>query len=217
MIEVSAKTVPTGGAWVWLSVILASTDGVRKGCRMPLRFGDVELLGPFGRLDELEEQPGLFIVLCYQNTMFEPLDVRIAEFVQTEVAAALNEPHWIDVCAGKLRVAVLYSSDDSVLQYIKQQIVSAEGLTESKDLANVLLASARVAIEEGRFEDAERYYRAALKSLERTFGEQDSRLLIVLEALLKLLQQQGREGAAFGIQERVKRIVGIDVCADQSR
>jgi hypothetical protein len=30
-------------------------------------FGDVELLGPFSRLDELEDQPGLFVILCYEN------------------------------------------------------------------------------------------------------------------------------------------------------
>lgn len=174
---------------------------------MSLRFGDVELLGPFGRLDELEDRPGLFVILCYQNNVFEPLDVRIAELVQTEVAAALDEPIWTDLCTGKLRVAVVYSSEESILEGIKQRITNSEELVESKDLANVLAANARAASEEGRFDDAVRNYRAALKALERTFGEQDKRLLILLESLLKLLQDQGQEGAAIGIQERIKRIV----------
>lgn len=183
---------------------------------MPLRFGDVELLGPFGRLDELEDRPGLFVILCYQNNVFEPLDVRLAEMVQTEVAEALDEPIWADMCSGKLRVAVIYSSDDSILQGIKQRITSSEELVESKDLANVLIANARSATEEGRYDDAVRNYRSALKSLERTFGEHDKRLLILLESLLKLLQENGQEGAAVGIQERIKRIVGQDSLDSQT-
>jgi tetratricopeptide (TPR) repeat protein len=182
----------------------------RKGRIMPLRFGDIELLGPFGRLDELEDQPGLFVILCYQDTTFEALDVRIADLVQTEVAEALNEPIWIDMCTGKLRVAVLYSSNESVLHYNRLRIVSSEGLTESKDLANVLSAKGRAAMDEGKYDDAVRYYRAATKSLERTFGEEDKRLLILLEALHKLLKDHGEEGAAFGVQERIKRIIGKD-------
>jgi hypothetical protein len=177
---------------------------------MPLRFGDIELLGPFGRLDELEDQPGLFVILCYQGTTFEPLDVRIAELVQTEVAEALDEAIWIDMCTGKLRVAVLYSSNDSVLHYTRLRIVASEGLTESKDLANVLLAKARSAMDEGKYDDAVRYYRAATKSLEKTFGEEDKRLLILLDDLLKLLKAHGQEGAAFGVQERIMRIIGKD-------
>jgi len=177
---------------------------------MPHKFGHVELLGPFGRLDELEDIPGLFVILCFQNDVFAALDVRIAHKVQTEVAEALNEAIWSDMCTGKLRVAVMYSSEDSVLHVTKHRIVSSERLVESKDLGNVLLANARSAMDQGNYNEAVRYYRAAMKSLERTFGEEDKRLLLLLDALMKVLQEHGQEGAAAGVQERIRRIIRKD-------
>ncbi len=94
---------------------------------MVLKFGDVELLGPFSRLDELEDQPGLFVILCYKDVRFEPLDVRIAKLVQTEVARALAEPNWTEICTGRLRIGVLYSFDEAQLDSIKQQLLCEVG------------------------------------------------------------------------------------------
>lgn len=101
---------------------------------MPLRFGNVQLQGPFSRLNELEDQPGLFVVLCYDTTRlvpFVPLDVRIAKLVQTEVESALADPKWTEMCTGKLRLAVFYSPEQTQLDSIKHQVLRSEvSLTE---------------------------------------------------------------------------------------
>lgn len=183
---------------------------------MPVKFGDVELLGPFGRLDELQDSPGLFVIFCSQDEVYTALDVRIAHQVQTDVAEALNEPLWSDMCIGKLRVAVMYCSDDAVLHVTKHRIVTSERLVESKDLGNVLLANARAAMDQGHYDDAVRNYRAAMKSLERTFGEDDRRLLILLDALMKVLLEHGQEAAAAGVQERIRRIICKDSKFDEN-
>ncbi|MBA3858189.1 MAG: hypothetical protein C0507_14890 [Cyanobacteria bacterium PR.3.49] len=93
---------------------------------MAIKFGDIELRGPFSRLDELEDLGGLFVVLCNEDNRFKRLDVRIAKSVQTEVAKALAEPGWSKVCKGKLRVAVLYSFDETQLESIKQLLSGLE-------------------------------------------------------------------------------------------
>ena len=91
---------------------------------MVIKFGDIEMRGPFSRLDELEDLGGLFVVLCNEDTRFKRLDVRIAKGVQTEVAKALAEPGWSKVCKGKLRVAVLYSFDETLPESIEEQLLS---------------------------------------------------------------------------------------------
>jgi len=93
---------------------------------MPLKFGDVELQGPFSRLDELEDKPGLFAILCYQNMKFEVLDVKPAKLVQTEVGETIAHVDWSEICKGKVRVAVHYTEDENEVERIKQAVLWSE-------------------------------------------------------------------------------------------
>ena len=93
---------------------------------MGLNFDGIELQGPFSRLDQLEDQPGVVAILCFKDNRFELLDVRTAKLVQTEVADILAEPSWSEVCGGKLRVAVFYTANEEELLSVKQQVMWAK-------------------------------------------------------------------------------------------
>lgn len=93
---------------------------------MVLSVGDVEFDGPFSKLSELEDSPGVFVVLCYKDMAFKFLDVRKAKFVQTEVANAIAQNSWAVADDGRLRIAVCYSSDAMEMDIIKHHVLAAE-------------------------------------------------------------------------------------------
>lgn len=76
----------------------------------------------------------------------------------------------------------------------------------TKDNANILVAGAKAAASENRLPEAERLYREALTALEKTFGRNDRRLVIVLQPLLEVVELQGQEAATVGIKEYLKRL-----------
>lgn len=91
---------------------------------MALTFSNVELEGPFSRLDELKDAAGVFAILCYRESRFNLLAVEVAEQVQTEVANLVARSDWSDVCSGKVRVAVYYTTDGTEASKIKDEIQS---------------------------------------------------------------------------------------------
>lgn len=90
---------------------------------MPVYFGKVELQGPFSSLEELENKAGLFAILCLQGEQISLLDVQRAKFVQADVAKVLRDPAWGEVCSGKIRVAVLYLTDEQEMEQLQEEIL----------------------------------------------------------------------------------------------
>lgn len=92
---------------------------------MSLKYGNVELEGPFALLDELKDCAGVYALLCSdpETGHLELLQVRTARLVQTEVEKSLRDD-WSELCKGKLRVAVFYGTDAQQLDQVKQQILS---------------------------------------------------------------------------------------------
>lgn len=91
--------------------------------KVPIFFGKVELEGPFSSLEELENRAGLFAILCVKDEQINLLDVQRAKLVQTDVAKVLRDPGWGEVCSGKIRVAVLYLSDEQEMEQLQEEIL----------------------------------------------------------------------------------------------
>jgi hypothetical protein len=87
---------------------------------MSVNFGRYEFAGPFATLEELEDRPGLYAILCSDDSNYKVLDVRQAKLVQTDFARELKSNSWADFCRNKIRVAVYYSSDWNHLEQIRE-------------------------------------------------------------------------------------------------
>lgn len=90
---------------------------------MTVFFGKVELQGPFSSLEELENKAGLFAILCIKDEQINLLDVRRAKLVQSDVAKILRDPGWGEACKGKIRVAVLYLTNEQEMEQLKEEIL----------------------------------------------------------------------------------------------
>ncbi len=90
---------------------------------MAVRFGEIELDGPFSMLEELTDDPGVYALLCLNENSgdFKLLQVKTSALIQTEVARTLRDD-WSSFCQGKIRVAVFYGTED--LDRIREQIFS---------------------------------------------------------------------------------------------
>jgi hypothetical protein len=90
---------------------------------MAVRFGDLELEGPFSTLEELIDAPGVYALLCLNEDTgdFKLLQVKTTTLIQTEVARTLRDD-WSSFCQGKIRVAVFYGEEN--LDQIREQIFS---------------------------------------------------------------------------------------------
>jgi len=91
---------------------------------MVVRFGEIELEGPFSTLEELFDVPGVYALLCLneETGQFKLLQVKTTALIQTDVARTLRDD-WSSFCQGKIRVAVFYGGED--LDQIREQIFSA--------------------------------------------------------------------------------------------
>jgi len=94
---------------------------------MGLQFGRFELQGPFSKLADLKEAPGVFALFCHIGEKYDLLDVREATDVQAEVARTIETGNWIDVCTGKLRVGVYYSSDPAEVESVRREVLLGVG------------------------------------------------------------------------------------------
>ncbi|MBA4027134.1 MAG: hypothetical protein C0473_02730 [Cyanobacteria bacterium DS3.002] len=89
---------------------------------MPIKYGQYEFAGPFSTFDELEDAPGVFILLCFKDNEFNILRFDAAKKIRTEVEMVLLEPGLSDMCGGKLRVAVYDTVDEEQMALIQQQL-----------------------------------------------------------------------------------------------
>jgi hypothetical protein len=95
---------------------------------MTITFGKTEFEGPLSRLDELNDEPGVYALLCFDGETFKVLDVQIATHVQTSVAKALAAKTWHDICQGKMRVAAFYTKDEHQQMRLRQEVLWSETL-----------------------------------------------------------------------------------------
>lgn len=98
---------------------------------MSLSLGDIEFDGPFSKLSDLDDAPGIFAVLNYEDMQFKFVELRKARLVQTEVAKALSTKSWSSSPNGKLRIAVCYSTDATEMSIIMHQVLNAEFACEA--------------------------------------------------------------------------------------
>jgi hypothetical protein len=91
---------------------------------MSVKYGNVELEGPFSELGDLKDSPGVYALLCFKEKtgQFELLQVKTSRRVQTDVANTLRDD-WAEFCDGKLCTAVFYGADVGLLDRIKQEIL----------------------------------------------------------------------------------------------
>lgn len=91
---------------------------------MSVKYGNVELEGPFSQLDELKDSPGVYALLDSNEKtgQFELLQVATTLLVRTQVANTLRDD-WTEFCTGKLCMAVYYGAEIEQLDAIKRQIL----------------------------------------------------------------------------------------------
>lgn len=90
-----------------------------------MRYGEIELEGPYSTMDELRQSAGVAVLLCWreQSDSFQLLEIGVATDVATEVKRMLSED-WSLACDGKLRVAVHYC-DANTLDALRTQVLWA--------------------------------------------------------------------------------------------
>jgi hypothetical protein len=94
---------------------------------MSLKFGRFELEGPFSKLADLNEAPGVFALFCHVADRYDLLDVREAADVQAEVARTIETGNWTEVCTGKLRVGVYYSTNPEEVESVRREVLLGVG------------------------------------------------------------------------------------------
>ena len=90
-----------------------------------MRYGEIELEGPFSMMDELRQSSGVAVLLCWRerSDSYQLLQIAVASDVATEVKRMLSED-WTLVCDAKLRVAVHYADANS-LDALRTQVLWA--------------------------------------------------------------------------------------------
>ena len=94
---------------------------------MSLQFGRFKLEGPFSKLADLKEAPGVFALFCNVDERFDVLDVREAQDVQAEVGKTIETGNWTEICTGKLRVGVFYSTDPAEIESVRREVLLGVG------------------------------------------------------------------------------------------
>jgi hypothetical protein len=74
---------------------------------MTIWIGKYEFDGPYHKVEDLEEKPGLYVVLHYKNQEYEFMHVAQAENVREGIEALPSAEH----PKGKVLLATLYTSN----------------------------------------------------------------------------------------------------------
>lgn len=76
---------------------------------MSFPIGNYEFEGPFESADELEDQAGIYAVMCERDDRIRLLDVGESAQVKTCIEGHEREPSWKKRCRGTLFFAVYYT------------------------------------------------------------------------------------------------------------
>ena len=97
-----------------------------------LMIGNYEFHGPFSKAESLEERPGIYVVLCCEgDDVHEVLAVVTAvKNVRQHLLDNTEHDLWIEQCRGKLQVAAIYTSLES-LEPIKSAVEREFSLDET--------------------------------------------------------------------------------------
>lgn len=90
-----------------------------------MRYGEIDLEGPFSTMEELRHSSGVAVLLCWRerSDSFQLLEIAVATDIASEVKRMLSED-WTLACDGKLRVAVHYA-DANALEVLRTQVLWA--------------------------------------------------------------------------------------------
>jgi hypothetical protein len=79
---------------------------------MAIQIEDYTFEGPYARVEELKERPGVYAVLCLMNNQKHFLvDVSESDNVRQSIETHDRKECWLENCKGNILVAVLYTKE----------------------------------------------------------------------------------------------------------
>jgi len=78
---------------------------------MIIPIADYMFNGPYESLEDLEDEPGVFSIVCVDRGNWYLLDVDHADDVRTAIEDHTREELWMKYKRGEIRYAVLYTDD----------------------------------------------------------------------------------------------------------
>lgn len=76
---------------------------------MNIKIGEYTFEGPYTSTDELEDRAGVYVILCYRNKTYYPIDVGETATVKSRVKKHDRKDCWNRECTGNLTISVYYT------------------------------------------------------------------------------------------------------------
>ena len=74
-----------------------------------IHFGEYVFEGPYSNTSDLENKPGVYVILCSKEKCYFPIDVGETDAVKSRIKNSEQKKLWKWHCNGVLKFSVLYA------------------------------------------------------------------------------------------------------------